>query len=368
MESHRRRSALRRQESEGLRAASHLDESGVIDPQQLDAVVIPVRDLSQAAQSRAEVSFRRRKVGAPGGLSGVRWARSQDLELGRPLRQPPVDGGRLRDSAHFAHVPAVPLRDHPYCLRTLHPILPPSITDNEFFAAWDASVEPALIHHYEASNASLAESTGLFMRDSFVVPDDGWECPAIAERNPAINEPRRSVQRWLGKKTRKRALNTRRPTLFAMSRTEPIRCSRDQQQRDPENARSPPTPQRNTARRTACAVRPIVSIEMRCVVAREVRLPGDAFHRAPISIVDPGIWGVSEVETPELRSPRELDIVGLGVVHVEAAHGVVDVRPHGHVAGGRKWPGGSPSGRTRPGCERVPHDRRTAAALSRRSS
>ncbi len=139
-------------------------ESGVVDPRQLDAVVIPLRDLSQAARSRAEVSFSRGRVGPPGGLSGVRWARHQDLELGRQL------ASLLQTVAEY-EIPHILLafpqfaRDEAYCVRALRPVLP-QVTDDEFVAAWKASVQPELIHDYEGTHPGLAKSAKLFLADS----------------------------------------------------------------------------------------------------------------------------------------------------------------------------------------------------------
>jgi hypothetical protein len=138
-------------------------ETGVVRPEQLDAVLIPMRDLSQAARSRAEVSFSRGRVGAPGGLDGVRWARNQDLELGRQLAE------LLLTVAEY-EIPHILLaypqfaRDRDYCRRVLEPVLP-AVTDDEFARAWDGAVRPDLVHDYGQAKASFVETTRLFVAD-----------------------------------------------------------------------------------------------------------------------------------------------------------------------------------------------------------
>jgi hypothetical protein len=138
-------------------------ESGLVEPEQLDAVLIPMRDLSQAARSRAEVSFSRRRVGAPGGLDGVRWARRQDLELGRQLAD------LLLTVAEY-EIPHILLafprfaRDRDYCRRVLGPVLP-AVDEQTFAGAWDAVVRPELVHDYGSAKAGLVETTRLYVAD-----------------------------------------------------------------------------------------------------------------------------------------------------------------------------------------------------------
>jgi hypothetical protein len=137
-------------------------ESGSIDPDQLDMVVIPVRDLSQAARSRARVSLARKRVGAPGGLDGVRWARFQDLELGRQLSELMLTLAEYEVPQLLLAYPKF-ARDPAYCYRRLRPLLR-DLTLEEFETAWRDVVRPELIHDYTGTETSRIESLQLYAR------------------------------------------------------------------------------------------------------------------------------------------------------------------------------------------------------------
>lgn len=138
-------------------------ERGVVAPADLDLVVVAVRDLSDAARSRAEVSARRRRVGAPGGLDGVRWARGQERELARQL-------GRLVLTLAEHEIPHVFLayprsaRDPMYCYRALRPVLGET-TAEEFERAWHEVVKPELVHDYGGASPTRRQSVTLYARD-----------------------------------------------------------------------------------------------------------------------------------------------------------------------------------------------------------
>ena len=138
-------------------------DRGVVEPGDLDLVVVAVRDLSAAARSRAEVSAQRRRVGAPGGLDGVRWARGQESELARQL-------GRLVLTLAEHEIPHVLLayprsvRDPQYCYRALRPVLA-DIGPDEFEAAWREIVRPELVHDYAGAPPTYRQSVALFARD-----------------------------------------------------------------------------------------------------------------------------------------------------------------------------------------------------------
>ena len=78
------------------------------------------------------------KSGAAGGLSEVRWAPNQDLELGRQLAE------LLLTLAEFEIPTCCWLsrsslrRDATYCRHVLQPLVP-GVSDDEFLAAWQAS-------------------------------------------------------------------------------------------------------------------------------------------------------------------------------------------------------------------------------------
>jgi hypothetical protein len=134
-------------------------EAGVIEPAQLDFVVVAVRDLTQAAQSRATVSTKRNRIGAVGGLDNVRWARRQDSELARQLAELMLT---IADYEIPHLVIAYPrlARDSEYCFRTLAPALP-SIDQSTFETAWRSIVRPELVHNYSERPPGYIQSATL---------------------------------------------------------------------------------------------------------------------------------------------------------------------------------------------------------------
>jgi len=118
-------------------------DRGVVEPGDLDLVVVAVRDLSAAARSRAEVSAQRRRVGAPGRLV---------LTLAE------------HEIPHVLLAYPRSVRDPQYCYRALRPVLA-DIGPDEFEAAWREIVRPELVHDYAGAPPTYRQSVALFARD-----------------------------------------------------------------------------------------------------------------------------------------------------------------------------------------------------------
>ena len=130
--------------------------AGTIAADQIEWLVVPLRNLDQVAASRIRLSIMSRDVRTPGGLIRTR----------RPVRQrgelAEVTYG-LFQAAAFHEIPLIVLeyprfaRDAHYALRRLGPMLP-GVSADAFHAAWIDVVDPDLVRDTPVVAPRLADA------------------------------------------------------------------------------------------------------------------------------------------------------------------------------------------------------------------
>lgn len=119
-------------------------EAGAVEPAWIEWLVVPLRDLSQAAASRVAVSAKAGSVQAAGGLILSRWPGRQESDLARATYG-------LLETAALYEIPLVTLeyprfaRDVEYAWRRLQPVLGSVVDEAAFANAWDEVVDPSLV-------------------------------------------------------------------------------------------------------------------------------------------------------------------------------------------------------------------------------
>jgi hypothetical protein len=116
-------------------------EAGELKPEQVEWLVVPLRDLDAMAASRTAITAVERRFDASGGLVRTRWPHRQRSRLAE------LTYGLFQTAAHFE----LPLIEYPlfaidqaYAYRRLSPLLG-GRTAAEFERAWQAVVDPSLV-------------------------------------------------------------------------------------------------------------------------------------------------------------------------------------------------------------------------------
>lgn len=118
-------------------------ESGRIAPDEIEWLIVPMRDLREAAASRVRTTTAARDVHAPGGLIGTVRPAKQQQQLAEVTY-------RLFHTAARFDLPLIVMEyprfalDSAYAYRRLRPLLNDR-TEADFTAAWKAVVDPALV-------------------------------------------------------------------------------------------------------------------------------------------------------------------------------------------------------------------------------
>jgi hypothetical protein len=118
-------------------------KNGHVDREDIDWLIVPLRNLEAAAASRVATSAHAREVHAPGGLIGTARPGKQRQRLAE------MTYGLFQVAARY-ELPLILLeyplfaRDVHYAYRRLLPLLGDR-GQEEFAAAWTASVDPALV-------------------------------------------------------------------------------------------------------------------------------------------------------------------------------------------------------------------------------
>lgn len=119
-------------------------ESGAVEPAWIEWLVVPLRDLSQAAASRVAVSARAKSTQAAGGVILSRWPGRQPGDLAKATYG-------LFETAALYEIPLVTLeyprfaRDVAYAWRRLEPIVGDAADEAAFSNAWREVVDPSLV-------------------------------------------------------------------------------------------------------------------------------------------------------------------------------------------------------------------------------
>jgi hypothetical protein len=118
-------------------------DGGHIDREDIDWLIVPLRDLESAAASRVAITANAREIHSPGGLIGTARPGKQRQRLAE------MTYGLFEVAARY-ELPLIVLeyplfaRDVGYAYRRLLPVLGDRRQD-EFAAAWSAAVDPALV-------------------------------------------------------------------------------------------------------------------------------------------------------------------------------------------------------------------------------
>jgi hypothetical protein len=119
-------------------------EAGTVEPAWIEWLVVPLRDLSQAAASRVAVSVKAGSVQAAGGVSLSRWPGRQQADLAKATYG-------LLETAALYEIPLVTLeyprfaRDSGYAWRRLQPVVGGVADEAAFADAWREVVDPSLV-------------------------------------------------------------------------------------------------------------------------------------------------------------------------------------------------------------------------------
>jgi hypothetical protein len=117
--------------------------SGQLNREDIDWLIVPLRNLEAAAASRVAISTDAREVHAPGGLIGTARPGKQRQQLAE------MTYGLFQVAARY-ELPLIVLeyplfaRDVGYAYRRLLPVLG-NYGEEEFTAAWSATVDPTLV-------------------------------------------------------------------------------------------------------------------------------------------------------------------------------------------------------------------------------
>lgn len=119
-------------------------EAGAVEPAWIEWLVVPLRDLSQAAASRVAVSVSAGSAQAAGGVILSRWPGRQEADLAKATYG-------LIETAALYEIPLVTLeyprfaRDCGYAWRRLHEVLVGVVDEVAFVDAWNDVVDPRLV-------------------------------------------------------------------------------------------------------------------------------------------------------------------------------------------------------------------------------
>ena len=119
-------------------------EAGTLDPASIEWLVVPLRDLSQAAASRVAVSVTAGSTQAAGGVILSRWPGKQPGDLAKATYG-------LLETAALYEIPLVTLeyprfaRDSGYAWRRLQPVIGDVADEVTFADAWHEVVDPSLV-------------------------------------------------------------------------------------------------------------------------------------------------------------------------------------------------------------------------------
>jgi hypothetical protein len=119
-------------------------ETGAVDPEWIEWLVVPLRDLAQAAASRVAVSVGAGSAQAAGGVILSRWPGRQQADLAKATYG-------LLETAALYEIPFVTLeyprfaRDTGYAWRRLQPVVAGVADEAAFAAAWREVVDPSLV-------------------------------------------------------------------------------------------------------------------------------------------------------------------------------------------------------------------------------
>jgi hypothetical protein len=119
-------------------------DAGTVQPSWIEWLVVPLRDLSQAAASRVAVSVKARSAQAPGGVILSRWPGKQEADLAKATYG-------LLETAALYEIPLITLeyprfaRDGEYAWRRLQPVVGHTTNEAAFATAWREVVDPNLV-------------------------------------------------------------------------------------------------------------------------------------------------------------------------------------------------------------------------------
>jgi hypothetical protein len=142
-------------------------DSGQAKPEDIDWLIVPLRNLEAAAASRIAMTTDAREVHAPGGLIGTARPRKQRQQLAE------MTYALLEVAARY-ELPLILLeyplfaRDVGYAYRRLRPVLG-DYSEEEFTAAWSATVDPTLVRDTSVKVPRLAEMRVAMLRVRFLL-------------------------------------------------------------------------------------------------------------------------------------------------------------------------------------------------------
>jgi hypothetical protein len=119
-------------------------EDGTVTPEWIEWLVVPLRDLSQAAASRVAVSVNAGSAQAAGGVILSRWPGRQQADLAKATYS-------LLETAALYEIPLVTLeyprfaRDSGYAWRRLQAVVGGMSDEAAFLEAWREVVDPNLV-------------------------------------------------------------------------------------------------------------------------------------------------------------------------------------------------------------------------------
>lgn len=119
-------------------------DAGTVEAAWIEWLVVPLRDLSQAAASRVAVSVRAGSAQAAGGVILSRWPGRQQADLAKATYG-------LLETAALYEIPLVTLeyprfaRDSEYAWRRLQPVVGRVADEATFVDAWSEVVDPDLV-------------------------------------------------------------------------------------------------------------------------------------------------------------------------------------------------------------------------------
>jgi hypothetical protein len=108
---------------------------GTLPPSSVDGVIVPLRDLDEAARSRFVNSVRARKIKTPGGLVRARTLTEQRVKLAESVYELSLTIAEHQIPFALLAYPRF-TRDWEYAYRQLHPVLGDGITEAQFEQAW----------------------------------------------------------------------------------------------------------------------------------------------------------------------------------------------------------------------------------------
>jgi hypothetical protein len=137
-------------------------ETGQLVPDQVEWLLVPLRDLDKVAASRIAITAEERRFDASGGLVGTRWPRRQREQLAE------LTYGLFQTAARFG-LPLLVIEyplfatDHSYAYRQLQPLLG-TRTAAEFERAWQSVVDSSLIRNDKPEVPRFVDARIAFLR------------------------------------------------------------------------------------------------------------------------------------------------------------------------------------------------------------